>query len=308
MKFAPKWADLPSPVDFIRTVVRDLQDGNSVILGFPNHFSEGLSVIIKDACEIKQLGKWYTVDSNEVQKMAPKAFVDVLNERDLSSKIIWVEAIDYQSAKSWADYVSRYAGIDTVSCVCIATVSASARKIDLEKRLKRRLWCSFVSSTDSQVVSERYCRESNCKDPHTEMKSALIAKLAGADLARADMMSRAKLSDLFDTNEYNHNLIWAAQVSVLYPLINNYRQRLLKEYDTNWEVLHHRNEIKIIKEVNKLEIGDMYSQAKMRRMPKLVVKQLFLLRNIRNMLAHHEVIPWDLLNTLSQLNIADFRK
>ena len=309
MSFAPSWAHLPGPADLIRTVVGDLYDGNIVVVGLPNPYPENIALEIAKVSKLERLGTWSTVESKEAQTKPPRDSVDARIARNRNfRRFIWVDANNNNSASSWINYASRVAGADTAPSICIAMAASRAEKCNEEKRLRRRLWHDFVSPTDSRVIAERHCRQSGRGCLHTELKCALISQLAGADLLEAELMSRSELKGLFDTSKFNHQLIWAAQISVIFPLVDRERRRLLELYRDSWDLPHNRNDRQTIYNLDELELGDMYTQANRKIILIPELKRLSWLRRVRNMLAHHKVIPWGSLLSPIALEIADFRK
>ena len=309
MSFALAWARLPGPSDFIRTVVGDMRDGNIVVTGLPNPYPKHIALEVAEACKLERLGMWFTVGSKEAQTTPPQDSIDARTAGNRSSRwVIWVDAKDDESAYSWINFANRVAGDDAAPNVCIAMAISRAEKCNEEKRLRRRLWQDFVSPTDSRVIAERHCRQSGRSRLHTELKCALIAKLAGANLSEADLMSKGKLSGLLDTNKFDHKLIWAAQVSVLFPLVDRERRRLLKQYHDHWDLPHDRVKGQKIYNLDEFEIGDMCIQAYKKPILKLELKRLRWLRQVRNELAHYKVISWGSLMSPVALEIADFRK
>ena len=309
MRFAPAWARLPGPSDFIRTVVGDLRDGNIVFVGLPNSYPEHIALEVAEAFKLERLGIWSTVGSKEARTTSPQDSIDARAVGDRNSRrVIWVNAKDNETASSWINFANSVAGADTTPSVCIAMAISRAEKCNEEKRLRRRLWQDFVSPMDSRVIAERHCRQSGRSRLHTELKCALITELAGANLSEADLMSKDKLSKLLDTNKFDHKLIWAAQVSVLFPLVDRERRRLLEQYHDHWDLPHDRSDGRKIYNLDEFEIGDMYIQAKRKPILKLELKRINWLRRMRNELAHYKAISWGSLMLPIALEIADFRK
>ena len=309
MSFALAWARLPGPSDFIRTVVGDLRDGNIVVAGLPNPYLKHIALEVAETSKLERLGMWFTVGSKEAQTTPPQDSIDARIAGVQNSRwVIWVDASDNESASTWINFANHAASSDTAPSVCVAVANSCAEKCNEEKHLRRRLWKDFVSPTDSRVITERRCRQSGRSRLHTDLKCALIAELAGANLSKAALMSEDKLSGLFDTNKFDHKLIWAAQVSVLYPLIDRERRRLLELYQDQWDLPHDRVDGRTICNLDEFEVGDMCAQAYKKPILKPELKRLKWLRQIRNELAHHRVISWGSLMSPIALELADFRK
>ena len=131
-----------------------------------------------------------------------------------------------------------------------------------EKGLRRRLWYDFVTATDGRALTERFCRNLGRSPMHIEFKGALVAELAGPDLPSAELLAREPLGRILATKNYSHERIWAAQISVLLPLVESERRRLLALHKKHWRLPHARKDGKIIECLEDLEIGDMAMQAR----------------------------------------------
>ena len=179
MTFLPAWARLPGPADFISAIVDDLRNANIVIVGLPSQYAGGVALEIAEVIRNEQLGAWSTVSLNEANVSSPQDSIGARSKiYHPCGGIIWVYAISCHSARSWIDYVNRIVSTDTVPRVCVSMAIASAIDCNEEKRLRRRLWPDFVTPTDSQVISERHCRQNGCSRLHTELKCAPCLKIS----------------------------------------------------------------------------------------------------------------------------------
>ena len=143
---------------------------------------------------------------------------------------------------------------------------------------------------------------------HIAFKGALIAELAGPDLPQAERLAEEPLGRLLATKSHPTERIWAAQISVLLPLVESERRRLLGLYEEHWRLPHTRKDGKKILCLEDLEIGDMEAQARQFRALEIEQRRLDWLRRVRNALAHNKVVPWGTLVSSIALQIADFRE
>ena len=186
-------------------------------------------------------------------------------------------------------------------------MAACAAGREEEKRLRRRLWRDFVTPLDSRALVERISRRAGHQPPHIALKSAVIAEIAGTDLTLADRLSRDPLGRILHTSEQTREQIWAAQISVLFPLVERERQRLLHAHQSLWRLPHARKDGTEIRYLYDLEIGDMAAQAQPGGPLEFERQRLGWLRRVRNALAHNEVVPWSTLTSPIAVRITDFR-
>ena len=195
------------------------------------------------------------------------------------------------------------------TCLVFAFVmkSACAETCPEDKRLRRRLWRDFVTPLDARALVERLGRRLGHRTAHLALRSAVVAELARADLDCAEQLSRAPLGRILQARSYPRERIWAAQVSVLFPLVERERQRLLETYQAIWRVPHTRKDGTQIRCRNDLEVGDMAVQARVVGSLEGERQRLGWLRRVRNALAHNEVVPWSTLTSPVAVQVADFR-
>ena len=311
MSFPRTWARLPGPADFLDAIVKDLTDRNSVLVGLPDEAPVAVVALeIADAIKRSELGRWETVPSNEAYKTTPLAFITRRFEgRDAEDFILWIDAMNENAAAAeWAEYARRYTCLEKTPRICIAMSAACAEACREDKGLRRRLWRDFVTASDARVLMERIGRRFGRSREHIALKSALIAELAGPDLAFAERLAREPLGRILSAKDHPPERIWAAQVSVLFPLVERERQRLLDVHRGLWRIPHLREDGEEIQSREDLEIGDMAAQARQVRVLETERRHLDWLRRVRNALAHNEIVPWGTLVSPVALQITDFRE
>lgn len=295
-------------MDFLDAIIEDLVGGNIVIVGLPDGMSPGVSVEVSETVKRKGLGQWSTVRSVEASQQTPAQSVRQRSQSDSTKGLVlWVDATgEDKVAKAWGEYALRIAGSPELCRICIAMHMACAKACREDRGLRRRFWKDFVTSTDSRVLAERHVRRSEHGDAHTALKCTLIAELAGPDLAFATQLANTPLERILAPENYPLKSIWAAQISILFPLIECERRRLLETYRDFWSLPHIREDGREIRHIEKLEIGDMDTQAQQNGALRNERKRLNWLRRVRNDLAHLRIVSWATLNSRIAHQIVDF--
>ena len=295
-------------MDFLDAIIEDLADENTVIAGLPDGIALGITVEIAEAVKRKGLGQWSAVESAETGQRTPAQSISQRsqsgNAKDL---VLWVDATSEDTAaKAWGEYVLRFARSPEVPRICIAMHTACAEACREDIGLRRHFWKDFVTSTDSRVLAERYVRRFEHSEAHTALKCTLVSELAGPDLALATKLANIPLESILDPENYPPERIWAAQISILFPLIERERRRLLETYRDFWSLPHLREDRREIRSLDKLEIGDMVAQARRSGALRNKLKLLNWLRRVRNDLAHLKIVSWTTLNSSIARQIVDF--
>ena len=295
-------------MDFIEAIIEDMADGNIVIAGLPDGMSSGIAVEIAGAVKRKGLGQWSPVRSAETGQKTPAQSVRERSQCDNSKGfILWVDATDKDTAaKAWGEYALRFAGAPETPRICIAMHTACAESCREDIGLRRHFWKNFVTPTDSRVLSERHVRRFEHSNTHAALKCTLVAELAGPDLAFATQLADTPLERILAPGNYPLKSIWAAQISILFPLIECERRRLLETYRNVWSLPHVRKDKSIVRCLEELEIGDMDTQAQQSRALRNERKRLDWLRRVRNDLAHLRIVSWATLNSPIARQIIDF--
>ena len=306
------WARLPGPVDFLETVLEDLADRVSVLAGLPDEkLCATVAMEVADLVKHRGLGRWEAVRSTEARTLGPSdSMARRFNGRNRAGSVLWIDATGGNgvAASVWADYARDAAEMPNIPRLCIAMDTTHAEACEEDKRLRRRLWRDFVTPLDARAIVERFGRRSGHRPANIALRSALVAELAGTDLALAEKLSRLPLRRILKTSDHPRERIWAAQVAVLFPLVERQRQWLLNAHRTIWRVPYTRKDRTKIRRVKDLEIGDMATQARSGGLLGVDHSHLDWLRRVRNQLAHNEVVSWGTLTSPHAVRIADFRE
>ena len=294
------------PADFLEAIVEDLGDGNSVFAGLPA-FGSKLAIPVSEM--VKRMGlRWSAVRRAEVSQDNPEKSVERRRNGGTSRNLVlWIDGMTQnEGASAWAAYARRIAGSDEELRLCVAMPMDSATNCGEDRGLRRRLWRDFVTSSDSRVLVERLGRRSEQRQMHIALKSALIEEIAGRDLDFATRLAEYSLGSILKAN-HPEEKIWAAQIKILFPLIERERRFFLENFRDFWILPHCRKDGEKVKNLEDLEIGDMASQARGLRALEEKQKRLDWLRRIRNDLAHTKIVPWETLISPIALQIVDFR-
>ena len=305
------WARLPGPVDFLETVLEDLADRTSVLAGLPDEIqSATLAVEVADLVKHRRLGRWEAVRSTEARRLVPsESMARRFDGGNAAGSVLWIDATGWNvAATAWADHARRFAELPNMPRMCIAMDAACAEACQEDKRLRRRLWRDFVTPLDARALVERLGRRSGHRPAHVVLRSALVAELAGTDLAFAERLSREPLGRMLQASDHARERIWAAQVAVLFPLVERERQCILNTHRTLWRLPHIRKDGTRIRCLKDLEIGDMAAQARWSGPLEVARQRLNWLRRVRNQLAHNEIVPWGTLTSPIATRVADFRQ
>lgn len=310
MNFPRAWARLPGPADLLYAIVEDLGDRYSVFVGLPEDVSGAMfAVEVADLIKRDRRGRWEAVRATEACAISPSDSVTRrLNRGEPGGCILWVDATSSEDAAvAWIDYVRRTTEVPDIPPICIGMAAVRAASCEEDKRLRRRIWQDFVTALDSRVLVERSARRRGNGPMHTALKSALIAELAGSDVAMADRLSRQPLDRMVDAEEHPDERVWAAQVSVLLPVVERERQRLLDVHRAVWRLPHTRKDGTQAECLEDLQTGDLAFQAQ--RITALARERPHLdwLRRVRNALAHGERVAWGTLISPAAPQIVDFR-
>ena len=304
------WARLPGPADFLDTILEDLTDRIAVLAGIPDHVPSGdLAVEMADMIKNRGLGVWNVVRSEEAYSTTPSdSIARRFDDHNASGSVLWIDAtLGDAATAAWANHAVQLADYPDMSRLCIVTSMACAELHGEEKRLRRRLWGDFVTHLDSRALVERVSRRAGHKPPHIALKSTLISEIAGADLVLAERLSLEPIGRILRDGQHPRERIWAAQVSVLLPVVERERQRILDTHQAFWQLPHFRKDGTEILQLSDLEVGDMAAQARLGGPLESIRKRLNWLRSVRNALAHNEVVPWSSLTSPIAHRIMDFR-
>lgn len=311
MSFPRAWARLPGPVDFLDTVLGDLADRISVLAGLPaESLCDALAVEVAELVKHRDLGRWEVVRATEARTRAPSESMERrFKVGNPASTIMWIDATGGDvAASAWASYAREVTERSNMPQLCIAMDVAYAEACEEDKRLRRRLWRDFVTSLDARAIVERFGRRSGLRPANIALRSALVAELAHTDLGLAERLARFPLREMINARNHPRERIWAAQVGVLFPIVERQRQWMLRRHKTLWQVPHTRRDGTRIRCRQHLEIGDLAAQARSGGLLGVDHARLAWLRRVRNQLAHNEVVSWGTLTSPTAVRIADFRE
>lgn len=310
MSLPHAWARLPGPADFLDTILDDLTDRTAVVAGLPNVIpTSALAVEVAEMVRQRHLGRWEPIRSSEANMHAPEDSIARRSTRSGGDPVLWIDATgDDLATDSWVSHVRRLADEPKMPRLCIVANSACAQACSEDKRLRRRIWGDFVTGLDARALVQRHSRRQGQSSAHRELKSAVVAELAGEDLACAERLAREPLGRLLDDSEHRCESVWAAQVATLFPLIERERQRLLETYRALWHLPHVRPDGFQVSSPDQLEIGDLARQ--LASIPSLREerKRAEWLRGVRNALAHSRKVSWSTLISPAAVEIVDFRE
>ena len=298
-------------MDFLETVLEDLADRVTVLVGLPDVAQNGrVAIEVADLVKQRGLGRWEAVRFAEARDRNPS---DVMarrfNGRRAAGAVLWVEATGADTvARAWADYARDAVETPSMPRLCIAMDMEDAEACDEDKRLRRRLWRDFMTPLNARAIAERFGRRSGHRAANIVLRSAVVAELAGTNLAYAEKLSRHSLARILNSTDHPRDRIWAAQVAVLLPLVERQRRWFLDAHGALWQLPHVRKDGTQVRRLEDLEIGDLAAQARSSRLLGVDGERLDWLRRVRNRLAHNDIVPWATLTSRIGVRIEDFRE
>ena len=304
------WARLPGPADLLDTILDDLTERTAVIAGLPSVIpTSAIAVEISEMVRQRRVGRWEPIRASEANAHAPEESMAHRSTAIRDGAVLWVDATGTEeAADAWVTHIRSLADEPTFPRICIVTNFTFAEACREEKRLRRRLWHDFVTELDACALVQRHGRRRGQSPAHIELRSAIIAELAGADLACAERLVAKPLGRILNDNGRERARVWAAQVATLFPLIERERQRLLDTYRKLWRLPHSRYDGTQVTSPDELEIGDLAKQLASIQSLQEEHKRAEWLRRIRNALAHSEMVPWSTLISPTAIQIIDFRE
>ena len=300
---------MPGPADFLDTILDDLTERTAVVAGLPDTVPvNALAVEVAEMVRQRRLGRWAKVRSMEAVTLPPEEAIARKVDANGDDLVLWVETTGRgEATDSWVGQVRRLADQAKMPRLCIVADAACAQACAEEKRLRRRMWGDFVTGLDARALVQRHARRQGQSAAHTELRSAIIAELAGEDLAYAERLAGEPLGRILDDCEGRRESVWAAQVATLFPVIERERQRLLRTHRNFWRLPHSRPDGSQVSTLDELEIGDLAMQLSSRSLPD-ERRRADWLRRVRNALAHNETVPWSTLISPAAVQIVDFRE
>ena len=311
MDYPYKWAKLPGPSQYLDLLVNDLTEGVAVIASVPVDVpKESLETEVAELVKRRSLGIWITARDSELSELDPKQFLDRrCSNTSFNRFVFWIDArANNDIAIRWYRALRKIVENDRIVRICLIVCENGSRDYSEEKRLRRRMWSRFVTITDSRVLFEVAARGYEWNPEYLSLKAALVEELAGSDLALARELTGSSLRDLLVNTDHPRHQLWSAQVSVLFPLIDRERRRVLNRYSGLWKLPHKDKEGRIVRRMVDLEVNHMAHQAKQIFVVRRELDRLHWLQRIRNKLAHLKVVPWGMLVSASAAGFMDFRE
>lgn len=300
---------MPGPAHFLDSILDDLSDRTAVVAGIPRTVPSGaVAVEVAEMVRQRRLGRWTPIRSGEAETVAPAAAVARSVAGNGDDPVFWVDTTRSDGATdSWTDHVRRLADDPRMPRLCIVADAVSAQACIEDKRLRRRVWSDFVTGLDTRALAQRLARHQGRSDAHMELRGAVIAELAGDDLTVAERLSHEPLGRMLDDRECPRDRVWAAQVAVLFPVIERERQRLVDAHRNMWQLPHTRPDGSEIVTLEELEIGDLAAQLARIGSLSRERRRAEWLRRVRNDLAHNRTVSWSTLTSPAAIQIIDFR-
>ena len=233
------WVRLPGPADFLDTILEDLADRVAVIVGLPEEVpATELTVEIADSVRHRGLGRWEAIRSAEARSSPPgDALAARLERGSATDAVLWIDATGVDAAAiSWIDHARLLGEFPDLHRICVVVNESCAEVCVEDKRLRRRIWRDFVTALDARALAERFGRRAGHRPAHTQIRGTLVAELAGNDLSLADRLCRDPVGRIMGNRAHSRERIWAAQVQILFPLVERERQRLLNTYKAIWKL------------------------------------------------------------------------
>ena len=309
MGFSRRWLELPGPAGFCHTVLEDLTQGLSVVVGIPSDVPPWvLSRHLAELVNRRNLGRLVVATERKLAGLCPREFIAKSCPcSNYDGTVFWVDMRqNHNEGHAWGQFVSQVTRTDVVMKICLVVNERSTRDYSDEKHLRIRSWSEFVGLTDSRVLFEQTSRSQEVSREYVALKGALIEKIAGSNLSVAHQLSRRPLRELLTTSSSSRFRIWSAQVSVLFPLIDRERRRLLNKYRTVWQLPEKSATANCRFRLYELEVSEMVDQAEnvsVLRRERLCLKWL---RRVRNMLAHMRIVRWETLVNGAAKRLFDF--
>ena len=304
------WAELPGPADLVKSIVKDLGSGYSVFVGLPREVSYSeFALEVGEQIEFRRIGILEAIEDDGLDDDGPLSgglYSQVSNQPAHSLRSRAVGSTD--AALAWTGYARRFWGLEGIPRLLIAMSISDAKFCESDKGLRRHLWPDYVSGLDTLVMLRR-CWHSVCRPTgNLELRSSIILEAADDDLVSAQRLAVLSLEELLCFDQISSDRIWAAQVRILFPAIERAVSRLRDAYRSVWDLPYYRGKPRVcIRDVDRLEIGDMRLLAKNMRISNEDRDQMEWLYDARNSLAHVRIIPWATLVSSAGIEVLDVR-
>lgn len=310
MSFPTGWQQLPGPSHLLDVLVDDIVAGYTVILALPVELPKGeFAVEVSERVYARKVGMLVVFRDQDVERYAPHELflhrIQILRER--ADSILLDIRDDQARAQQWLEYFGRTSDFSDWPGGCVVMRQDSITQLAERKGIRSRSWCDFVGVLDCRVMLHHRDRDLDVSDECRLMRDALIVELTGGDLAKAQSLADLSLKALLDEAAFDRNRIWAAQVSVLFPVVDRERRRILSQYWDLWVIPYHSSGGRIVDHVMDLEVRDMVAQAELDSVIRRELRLLRWLRRVRNLIAHMKVVRWSTLVSGDSNGVVDFR-
>ena len=309
MGFSHRWFELPGPAGFCHTLIEDLTQGLAVVVGIPSDVPAlVLSRHLAELVKRRNVARLVVATERKLARLHPRAFIDrSCRSGNYDGIVVLVDMRHNQDQeRAWREFVVEITKTDIVMRICLVVNEKAIRDYSDEKHLRVRCWSKFVGLTDSRVLFEERSRAQDVSREYIALKGALIERIAGSNLSVAHQLSRQTLRDLLTNSNYSSSKIWSAEISVLFPLIDRERRRILEKYRRVWQLPYQSKTGNGRFHLYDLEVSDMVDQAENMRVLSREKACLKWLRRVRNLLAHMRVVRWETLVNVPAKRLFDF--
>ena len=311
MSFPACWNLLPGPSHLLEVVVSDIVAGYTVALGVPADLPKPtLAVEVSERIHARKMGRLFVFRDCEMHQ-ARDQIVPVERFARLYARDIPV-LIDLRGAviehDAWFDYLRTTQDFSDWPSGLIVFEDHRVSDITERKGFRCRQWCDYVGRLDCSVLLRRTDQRSRISSDAQALKDALVGELAGGDIGVAHRLITLPIERLLDESTYSGEKIWAAQVSVLFPIVDRERRRMLQKYSRLWIIPYQSSESRTVGRVMDLEIRDMVAQAEVDIGMRGELRLLRWLRRVRNLVAHMKVVSWGTLVSPDASRAVSFRE
>lgn len=310
MSLPAGWECLPGPSHLLDVLFNDIVAGYTVVLGLPMEIPKGaFSVEIAERVYARRLGALVVYRDQDIERYAPCElfFQKILVLRDRADAILLDVRGESARAGEWLEYFGDTPdfsdwprGLIVMSEDCMIHVAD-------RKGMRSRSWCDFVGRLDCRVLLQAHDRDLDLTVECRLLRESLVVELSDGDLTIAHSLIGLPLQRLMDQSAFDRDRIWVAQVSVLFPIIDRERRRILEKYRDLWVIPYRASNARIVSEIMDLEIRDMVAQAEGNFVMGREMRLLRWLRRVRNLIAHMRVVGWGTLVSSDANGVVNFR-
>lgn len=254
-----------------------------------------------------------------------KSYAQFLAESDdivLNEKILWVRDLSAEKFKQWSDFVSEYQKIakhahslpvfilEIHEDYLGRTAKSGLKKLMYNTRIDEFDTYAFLTMAVSKTTEERHLKH---------YFALLVAELCGRDVEisavcikygimllknpsqvlKQALHERGDCSVVPCSNNDINKRIWKAQLKILFPCIEDYREKFLQHY--------RESHLKSANYDEDMEIGSLYFYAQNGTLEvnRKECSELKLLKEARNTLAHLDVLTFEDVDRILRLSVGD---